>query len=154
MSLNLSQLNVGKVNQPALSEPSAYVPILAGNTEFPQITVIRPDIIPYNEYYDRHALLTYQVNSPIGAPYMANGQVGVSTSASVILAARSTRKTVIIRNNDTASTTMTVGVSAPTFTINSGMVLSGGQSITLDFTGAIMATSPGSVIASYIETYY
>jgi hypothetical protein len=49
---------------------------------------------------------------------------------------------------------MTVGVSAPTFTINSGIVLSGGQSITLDFTGAIMAISPGSVIASYIETYY
>ena len=153
MSLNLSQLNVGKVNQPALSEPSAYAPILAGNTEFPQITVIRPDIIPYNEYYDRHVLLTYQTNSPIGAPYMANGQVSVSTSQSVILSARSTRKTVIIRNND-STTTMTVGVSAPTFTINSGMVLSGGQNITLDFTGAIMAISPGGVIASYIETYY
>lgn len=85
------------------------------------------------------------------APSMANGQVAMSVSAATIVAARATRRGVIIKN---LSTTISVYIGIATVTAANGFELKAGESVPIDFTGLIQGIAASATpTVSYIETY-
>lgn len=87
----------------------------------------------------------------VGAAHAANGQITTSTAASTAVAARGSRRTVIIKNIDT---TITVYIGIATVTAANGMELKAGESIALDTTALIQVIAvSGSPKIAYIETY-
>ena len=155
MSLDLSQLNVGKVNQPALSEPSAYVPILVGSTDFPQISVVRPDLIPFTEVYDRHVLLTYATNAPVGSTSTRLSAVSAQSTAQTLMAANSLRRGLIIYNDSTGTANIKFGsgvtVSSFSFKVSAGQSYESPLSYYAGIVTGIWTTSPtGSAFVTEI----
>lgn len=73
-------------------------------------------------------------NKPTGAPNYANGQVTAGVASGVLVAARATRRSVVIRNQDTANS---VYIGAGTVTSGNGLLLKGGESIAVDTVAAI-----------------
>lgn len=82
------------------------------------------------------------------ASTIATGQVALSTSATLVLAANAARRSVALINND-ASITMYVGASGVTSA--TGAIIKPGQSPSIDSTAAIYAVAAsGTPTISYI----
>ena len=90
--------------------------------------------------------------SSCGAASMGNGQVSISDTATLIVAANATRRGVIIVNHGTTD----VYIGAPTVTTSAGLLLAGtkGASISLGYKGAVQGiVATGSQVISYLEVY-
>lgn len=86
-----------------------------------------------------------------GAANYANGQVATSTAAGTLVAARPTRRSVLIRNVDA---TISVWIGAATVTAANGMLLKAGESVTVDTTALIQViAASGTPTVAYLETY-
>ncbi len=86
-----------------------------------------------------------------GAPNMLNGQVAATNVAATLLAARTLRRSVTIRNLDSANSGY-IGLASAT--ASNGMLMLPRESIKLDFTGLIsVITTSGNANFAYIETY-
>lgn len=93
----------------------------------------------------------HNVDKQPGAASMANGQVALSTTAATLVAARATRRRVIIRNTH-ASINIYVGIA--TVTSSNGMLIPPGAELTLETTALVQGiAASGSPVASYIEEY-
>lgn len=85
------------------------------------------------------------------AANLSTGQVTGSTAASTFVPARPTRRSVTLRNIDA---TNSVYVGPATVSSLTGMLLKGGESISIDFTGLIQFISgAGAPVVSYADTY-
>lgn len=90
-------------------------------------------------------------NVPKGAANQASGQVTTSTSAATLVAARATRRSVTIKNNDAS---IVVYIGPATVTSGNGMPLKGGESINIDTTALIQViAASGTPVVAYYETY-
>jgi hypothetical protein len=86
-----------------------------------------------------------------GAANYANGQVTASTTAATLKAANSTRRSIAIKNIDSA---ITIYVGGATVTASNGMPLKAGESISIDTTALIQViAASGSPVVAYFETY-
>ena len=82
---------------------------------------------------------------------MANGQVATSTAAATLVAARATRRSVVIKNMDT---TITIYIGVATVTAANGLPLLPGESVSIDWVGLIQAiAASGTPTVAYAETY-
>ena len=79
----------------------------------------------------------------------ATGQVAVTTSATLVAAARATRQRIII--SPTSSVVFYVGNAG--VTSGTGVYVAAGASITLDTTSAVYAVGASNVTLSYVELY-
>lgn len=83
-----------------------------------------------------------------GAANLASSQVALSTSAATVAIARSTRRSVLIRNLDTS---ISVYIGPATVTSGNGMLLKAGESLAFTFVGllqGIAASGTPSVAVS------
>lgn len=88
---------------------------------------------------------------PTGAANIATGQVAASTTAATLVAARATRRGVLIKNLDAA---IKVYVGPATVTAANGMELKAGESFVVDWTGLIQViAASGTPAVAYLETY-
>ncbi len=87
-----------------------------------------------------------------GAAFLASGQVAVINVATTIVAARATRRSVAVRNQD-ATNSGFIGL-APVG-ITNGILLAAGDSISVDFVGLIQGITATGQTATfgYLETY-
>lgn len=99
---------------------------------------------------DSGGLLVVTQN-PKGAPNYANGQVATSTTAATLVAARATRRSVLVVNNDA---TILVYVGAATVTASTGLCVKPANPVTLETTALIQViAASGTPSVSYLETY-
>lgn len=90
------------------------------------------------------------VVSQVGAGNMANAQMSVGNTATQIVAARATRRSVTIKNQGDVA----VFVGVATVTTGNGIELQPQQSVALEFTGIIQGiTASGSADVGVIEVY-
>lgn len=90
-------------------------------------------------------------NVPKGAPNFATGQVTTSTTAATFVSARSTRRSVTLKNLDL---TITVYFGPATVTSGNGMPLKAGESVMVDTTALIQVISAsGTPVVAFAETY-
>lgn len=88
---------------------------------------------------------------PKGSPSYASNQVSSSTSSGALLAARSTRRSVKLKNTDES---ITVYIGSGTVTSSNGYPLLAGQEITLTITTAInVIAASGTPSIAYLEEY-
>jgi len=86
----------------------------------------------------------------IGSSALANGQVAPTSSAATLVAARDTRKRLILEN--VGQTAVWIGIA--TVTTANGLMLPIGASITLRTTALVQAiTASGTGSVAYIEEY-
>lgn len=86
----------------------------------------------------------------IGSSALANGQVSVTSTAGTLVAARDTRKRVVLENVGQYA----VWIGVATVTTANGLMLPIGASITLRTTALIQAiTANGTGTVAYIEEY-
>lgn len=86
-----------------------------------------------------------------GAANMANGQIATSTAAATLVAARATRRSVVIKNMDA---TITVYVGVATVTAANGLPLLAGESVSIDWVGLIQViAASGTPSVAYCETF-
>jgi hypothetical protein len=86
-----------------------------------------------------------------GAPNQASGQVTASTTAATLIAARTTRRSVLVRNLDS---TISVYVGPATVTSANGMLLKAGESVPLDTRALIQViAASGSPVVAFYEVY-
>lgn len=86
-----------------------------------------------------------------GATNYANGQVTATGTAATLVAARATRRSVLVRNLDAS---LDVYVGNATVTAGNGMLLKAGESFPIDAVGLIEVIAPsGSPVVAYMETY-
>lgn len=87
----------------------------------------------------------------LGAANLNNGQVAASVTAATLVAARSTRRSVTIKNLDAA---ITVYIGKATVTAGNGMQLKAGESISVDTTALIQViAASGTPTVAFMETY-
>ncbi len=88
----------------------------------------------------------------LGGTLMSNGQVAATNVAATLVAARSTRRSVTLRNLD-ATNSGYVGLA--TVATTNGMLLQALDSISIDFTGLIQVITATNTTANfaYLETY-
>lgn len=91
------------------------------------------------------------ITGTVGSSAIANGQVATSTTSALAVAARATRRRVILKNLDAA---ITIYIGTGTVSAANGMPLLAGESIALETSSAINAIA-ASVTPSlaYIEEY-
>lgn len=96
--------------------------------------------------------VTTGASSGVAASNLANAQVtGTTAGTTALVAARATRRSVTIKNISAANTAW-IGVA--TVTSANGMPLYPGESIALDFTGALeMIDTGGAVVVAYADVY-
>jgi hypothetical protein len=91
----------------------------------------------------------------IGNTALANGQVNISSTAATIAAARETRKSLLIINQQTVP----VWIGVATVTSANGVRLDPGASIVLTTTALVQGitsaayTGSGDALVQYVETY-
>lgn len=86
----------------------------------------------------------------IGSSALANGQVAPTTSAATLVAARDTRKRLILENVGQVA----VWIGIATVTTANGLMLPIGASITLRTTALVQAiTASGTGAIAYVEEY-
>lgn len=87
-----------------------------------------------------------------GAANIATGQVtGTTAGTTAIVAARSTRRSVTIKNISSANS---IFIGDATVTTLSGIPLNAGESIALDFTGALAGYAMGGAcVVAYADVY-
>jgi hypothetical protein len=86
-----------------------------------------------------------------GAANYANGQVTAATASGALVAARATRRSVTIRNQDTTNSAY---IGAGTVTSGNGFLLKAGESIAIDTVAAINCIrATADVALAYFETY-
>jgi hypothetical protein len=86
-----------------------------------------------------------------GAANMANGQVAASGTAATLVAARTTRRSVTVKNTDVS---LVVYIGVATVTTGNGLPLKAGDSISIDFTGLIQViAASGAPVVAWMETY-
>lgn len=91
------------------------------------------------------------VNRFTGAANYANGQVTAGVASGVLVAARATRRSVVVRNQDDADS---IYIGAGTVTSGNGLLLKAGESISIDSTAAINCIrDTGDCAVGYFETY-
>lgn len=87
----------------------------------------------------------------IGANNLANGQVTATTVAGTLVAARPTRRTVVVKNLDLA---ISVCVGVATVTMANGMLLKAGESISIDSVVLIQViAASGTPVVAWMESY-
>lgn len=85
------------------------------------------------------------------APNYANGQVTAGAASGVLVAARATRRSVVIRNQDAANSAY---IGAGAVTSGNGLLLKAGESISIDTTAAINCIrATDNVVLGFMETY-
>lgn len=91
-------------------------------------------------------------SSGVAASNLATGQVtGTTTGTTALVAARATRRSVTLKHISAANTVWLGGASVNSIT---GIPLYAGESIALDFTGAIaMIDTGGAVVVAYADVY-
>ncbi len=90
------------------------------------------------------------VTAAPGAATIVSGQVSVSTTG-VLVAARTGRRSVIVKNTDTA-TTIYIGPSG--VSSSTGMPLKAGESTSVNTSAVLHAVSAsGTVTVAYVEEY-
>lgn len=86
-----------------------------------------------------------------GAANYANGQVTAGVTASTLVAARPTRRSVTIRNMDA---TISVYIGAATVSATNGFLLKANESVNVDSTALIQViAASGTPIVAYLESY-
>lgn len=86
-----------------------------------------------------------------GAPSYANGQATAGVASGVLVAARATRRSVAVRNQDAANSAY---IGAGAVTSGNGLLLKAGESISIDSTAAINCIrATDDVVLGYMETY-
>ena len=80
---------------------------------------------------------------------IATGQVAVTTSATLVVPARTARKSVTL--TPTSSVVYNIGTSG--VTTSTGVYVPAGASITLSTTAEIYAVAPVGFTLSYVETF-
>lgn len=85
-----------------------------------------------------------------GAANMATGQQAITGSAAQIVAARSTRRAVAIKNAD-ASLILYVGASG--VLVTTGQRVDPKETVVIPFVGALYGVGSGSLTATYIDLY-
>ena len=86
-----------------------------------------------------------------GAPSFANNQVTAGAASAQVVAARATRRAVLVRNTDAANSAY---VGGGTVTSLNGFPLKAGESITIETTAAVNAIrATADVVLAYLETY-
>lgn len=94
---------------------------------------------------------TVTISRFAGATSLSNGQMVASTAVSTFVPARSTRRSVLLRNTD-ATNSAFWGV--PTLTSLNGMLLRGGESVSVTYTGLIQVISAaGAPTVSYADEF-
>lgn len=94
---------------------------------------------------------TVNIGNRQGAANIATGQVVASTTSGQLVASRATRRSVAIKNIDTA---ITVYYGAGTVTSATGFPLKPGESQSVDTVAAVNVIAPsGTPIVAYVETY-
>ena len=90
--------------------------------------------------------------APVAAPAnSASGQVTAGGSAATLVAARETRRNVLVRNLDAA---LSVHVGPATVTTSNGMLLAAGDSILLPLAGLLQViAASGAPVVAYWEFY-
>jgi len=89
--------------------------------------------------------------TPTGAPNMTSGSVMVTSGSTLIAAARPTRRSIIIKNADASNK---VYVGKENLAGGTAMELAAGESIALDYVGAIYGRcASGGRTIFYLETY-
>ena len=87
----------------------------------------------------------------VGADNLNNGQVTVITGSVLIIDFNIQRRSVVIKN---LHTSIPIYVGKLPVSSSNGMELKAGESISIDFNGAIYGTViSGSVSVAYLETY-
>lgn len=86
-----------------------------------------------------------------GAPNYANNQVTAGAASAQVVAARATRRAVLIRNLDAANSAY---VGGGTVTSGNGFLLKAGESISIETTAAVNAIrATADVLLAYVETF-
>lgn len=86
-----------------------------------------------------------------GAPSFANNQVTAGVASAQVVAARATRRAVLIRNTDAANSAY---VGTGVVTSGNGFLLKAGESISIETTAAVNAIrATADVLLAYLETY-
>jgi hypothetical protein len=85
-----------------------------------------------------------------GAVNMATGQQAITASAAQIVAARTTRRAVAIKNADAA---LILYVGSASVTTANGQKVGAGETIVIPFTGAIYGIGSGSLTSTFIDLY-
>lgn len=94
---------------------------------------------------------TLDMASKKGAPSFANNQVTAGAVSAQVVAARATRRAVLIRNTDAANSAY---VGGGTVTSANGFLLKASESITIETTAAVNAIrATADVLLAYVETY-
>ena len=90
--------------------------------------------------------------SPVkGAASIANGQVTATSTSGAVVAARATRRSVLIRNTD-ASNSAYVGTG--TVTAGNGFLLKAGESISIETVAVVNCLrATADVVLAYMEVY-
>lgn len=88
----------------------------------------------------------------VGAENLANGQSTAGAASGTLVAARSTRRSVTVRNVHTSESCY---IGTGTVSTANGFLLKAGESISIDTTVAINGLRAGSVDVSiaFLETY-
>ena len=95
--------------------------------------------------------VTAKVDKVQGAANMANNQVATSVTAATLVAARATRRSVVIKNMDSL---ITVYIGVATVTTANGLPLLAGESVSIDWVGLIQViAASGTPVVAYSETY-
>lgn len=91
------------------------------------------------------------VAAQVGAANIATNQVALSVTAGTLVAARATRRSVMIKNLDPS---IKVYIGPATVTVANGMELKGGESVSVDWVGLIQGiAASGTPTVAYMETY-
>ncbi len=95
--------------------------------------------------------VTSIITSSPGAAHLTTGQVTASGTAGTLVAARATRRSVLVRNTDAA---LSVYVGPATVTSANGMLLKAGESCPFTFVGLIQVIAPsGSPVVAFADEY-
>lgn len=96
---------------------------------------------------------TYQLGvAERGAPNLATGQGTATTDAGTIVAARASRRSLLVVNGSAVD----IYLGGVALTAANGLLLTGteGAAVGMDYTGAVLGiTSSGSAVYSYAEIY-
>lgn len=108
-------------------------------------------LIKYRDLGDGTYAQAVSMEGSSGASEYANGQVTAGAASGQLVAARSTRRSVLIRNLDSSNS---VYIGRGTVTSSNGMLLKAGESVSIDTTAAINCIrATGDVVIAYLETY-
>ena len=118
-------------------------PVDPGENEFAEF---RPLVDPEGRQ------IVSMIGSPEGSPNLGTGQVTITTSATLIAAARTNRRAIVIKLPTTGTGPVFIGLVGVTTV--TGFHLEAGDSITLDYRGAIYGRlGSGTDVVSYLEEW-